>query len=435
MIGFIGASITISYNSSQSVTVFMTRSIHYWVTSVFFSTVTDLFLIHESLTSGLRTTNVEWRRTYEWIRSESESYVTTDGQSASLSWIKEPIWGLRSDFYYCQRVAGLLIWGALSDERTGLSFAIDAGSLQSSHSRIRVARDTRQYFIVSDSRLPFSSPPTARRATVEVFETASTWDSCLYGCLYSLRSPWKNVGCLFVSVETFVDIVDTDNAIFRNSVSTNPLLHSHVCQLRSNVVAANTYFLFGKTGGQLIFWLTRQFMSNYKSYPWKFSKFQRKSIISLLSTLLVIKFTLFKLPKRSTNSTIGSMRRDGEGWCYISPINCSTKSDRDAFDWGRPWKHSKVRNTAVWSCAWSLWVQRRAKQGSNLLLAFANTVILGFRFRQDIWPYEYLCSLSVCYIPHVIFMSSDGQQRERSCGLGFSSVVTFFSRCNQGLNF
>jgi hypothetical protein len=51
-----------------------------------------------------------------------ESYVTTDGQSANLSWNKTPIWDLRSDFYYCQTVVVLLMWGALSDERTGLSF-------------------------------------------------------------------------------------------------------------------------------------------------------------------------------------------------------------------------------------------------------------------------------------------------------------------------
>jgi hypothetical protein len=54
---------------------------------------------------------------------QSQSYVTTDGQSASLSWNKAPIWGLRPDLYYCMTVAGLLMWGALSDERTGLSFA------------------------------------------------------------------------------------------------------------------------------------------------------------------------------------------------------------------------------------------------------------------------------------------------------------------------
>jgi hypothetical protein len=53
-------------------------------------------------------------------QSESESYVTTDGQSATLSWNKTPIWGLRPDFYYCQTVAGLLTWGAVSDERMGL---------------------------------------------------------------------------------------------------------------------------------------------------------------------------------------------------------------------------------------------------------------------------------------------------------------------------
>jgi hypothetical protein len=49
------------------------------------------------------------------------------GQSANLSWNKAPIWGLRPDFYYCQTVAGLFMWGALSDERTGLPFTIAAG--------------------------------------------------------------------------------------------------------------------------------------------------------------------------------------------------------------------------------------------------------------------------------------------------------------------
>jgi hypothetical protein len=42
---------------------------------------------------------------------------------ASPSWRKAPIWGLRPDLYYCWTLAGLLTWGALSDERTGLSFA------------------------------------------------------------------------------------------------------------------------------------------------------------------------------------------------------------------------------------------------------------------------------------------------------------------------
>jgi hypothetical protein len=37
-------------------------------------------------------------------------------------------------------------------------------------SRVRVPWDLRPYFTVSDLRLPFSSPPTTRRVTVEVFD-------------------------------------------------------------------------------------------------------------------------------------------------------------------------------------------------------------------------------------------------------------------------
>jgi hypothetical protein len=40
------------------------------------------------------------------ISSQSQNYVTTDGLSASLSWNKAPIWGLRPDLYYCQTLAG-----------------------------------------------------------------------------------------------------------------------------------------------------------------------------------------------------------------------------------------------------------------------------------------------------------------------------------------
>jgi hypothetical protein len=51
----------------------------------------------------------------------SESYVTTDCQSASLFWNKAPIWGLRPDTYYSLTITVLFLWGALSDERTGVS--------------------------------------------------------------------------------------------------------------------------------------------------------------------------------------------------------------------------------------------------------------------------------------------------------------------------
>jgi hypothetical protein len=97
--------------------------------------------------------------------------------SVSLSWYKAPIWGLRPDFYYCRTVAGLLGWGALSGERTGLSFTIAAGPRQRSRSRVRVMWNSRPYFSVSDSRLFFPSPPTTRRATVGVVDPGSTQDS------------------------------------------------------------------------------------------------------------------------------------------------------------------------------------------------------------------------------------------------------------------
>jgi hypothetical protein len=64
--------------------------------------------------------------------------ITTDVQSASLSRNKAPVWGLRPGIYYCQTVAGLLMWGAISDERTGLSFTIAPGPCQRIHFRVRV---------------------------------------------------------------------------------------------------------------------------------------------------------------------------------------------------------------------------------------------------------------------------------------------------------
>jgi hypothetical protein len=116
----------------------------------------------------LSLTNLDWLEF--WV---PEFYITTNGQSASLSW---NIWGLRPDFYYCLTVAGLLIWGALSDGRTGLSFTVAAGPRQRSYFRVRVPWESWPYFTVSDSTLPFSSPPTTRRVTVEVFDPASTRD-------------------------------------------------------------------------------------------------------------------------------------------------------------------------------------------------------------------------------------------------------------------
>jgi hypothetical protein len=88
------------------------------------------------------------RTNFNQTLAESESYVTTDSQSTSLSWNKEPIWGLRPDSYYFQTVAYLLMWGALSDERTSTSFTIAAG-LASGVILRPESRGTRDHILLS----------------------------------------------------------------------------------------------------------------------------------------------------------------------------------------------------------------------------------------------------------------------------------------------
>jgi hypothetical protein len=50
-------------------------------------------------------------------------------------------------------------------------------------SAVILGSDSRPYFTVSDSRLSFSSPPTTRANTVEVFDPASTrdWSTTRFG--------------------------------------------------------------------------------------------------------------------------------------------------------------------------------------------------------------------------------------------------------------
>jgi hypothetical protein len=121
--------------------------------------------------------------------------------SRPVSWCQAPIWSPRPDFCYCQTVAGLLIWGTLADERTGLPFTIVAvlvsAFILSSESRGTL--DNILLFQIRDSPtwtamspylyppgtgwpsctprhcVPFSSTPTTLSTTVGVLEPASTW--------------------------------------------------------------------------------------------------------------------------------------------------------------------------------------------------------------------------------------------------------------------
>jgi hypothetical protein len=82
----------------------------------------------------------------------------------------EPHLGLMTRYLLLFDSYGFVFCGAPSS----LSFVYAAGSCQCSLSRVRVPWDLRPYFTVSDLRLAFSSPPTTRRVTVEVFDPTST---------------------------------------------------------------------------------------------------------------------------------------------------------------------------------------------------------------------------------------------------------------------
>jgi hypothetical protein len=97
--------------------------------------------------------------------------VTTDGQLANLSWNKTLIRSLRPDFYYCQTVAGLLLWGTFSDERLGLTFTTAAGPRQRSHSLVRVPWDC---YCELFSGLPHNLP--SRNVLTLQFIATETWN-------------------------------------------------------------------------------------------------------------------------------------------------------------------------------------------------------------------------------------------------------------------
>jgi hypothetical protein len=67
-------------------------------------------------------------------KSNSDSKLRYDRRSVGQSvLVSSRIWWPRPDLCYCRTVAGLLLWGAHSDGRTGLSFTITTEPRQLSH--------------------------------------------------------------------------------------------------------------------------------------------------------------------------------------------------------------------------------------------------------------------------------------------------------------
>jgi hypothetical protein len=155
-------------------------------------------------THSFRSLINHWKIYVGIITAISQSKLCYDRRSVGQSVLVSSMHlGPKARFYYCQTVAGLLMWGALSDERKGLSFTIASDPRQRSlfvydarwthdHVLLSQVRDSRNleghvpYLYPPGTGWPSNTPrhwvlflslPTIRRATVEVFGPASTRDN------------------------------------------------------------------------------------------------------------------------------------------------------------------------------------------------------------------------------------------------------------------
>jgi hypothetical protein len=136
------------------------------------------------------------------MKSEYESYVTIDGQSVRLSLNNAPICGLRPGFYYCQTVASLLMWDALSDERTCLSFTIAAGPRQSFSVPSHVGLATKFYCLRFETSL-FVAPYDLQGHGGGIRPRHRL--SCLRSSLYSLGSDSTENTVSIIIAEQYLD--------------------------------------------------------------------------------------------------------------------------------------------------------------------------------------------------------------------------------------
>jgi hypothetical protein len=172
--------------SSESVTLFTSccsiaasnggRRLFFWVPELSPASATSFLQQELATTEPQRLSN--WlTNTHQPSQLSLESYVTTDNQTARLSWKnKAPIWGHDQIFITVSQMR--VCWcGTLSLTRglvSRLQLLLDLASTVILGSESRRTRD--HYFGVSNW-VPFLSPPTTHRPTVEVFDHASTQEN------------------------------------------------------------------------------------------------------------------------------------------------------------------------------------------------------------------------------------------------------------------
>jgi hypothetical protein len=96
-------------------------------------------------------------------KAESKSKLYYDRRSVGQPiLVSSPILDPRPNFYYCQTVASMLMWGTLFNVRRGLSFTIAAVARRRSHPRVWIPLDSWSYFTAWDSKLTQPGGPGSR---------------------------------------------------------------------------------------------------------------------------------------------------------------------------------------------------------------------------------------------------------------------------------
>jgi hypothetical protein len=122
------------------------------------------------------------------------------------------------------------------------SFTLAADPRQRSHFRVRVPWDSWPYFTLSDSILPFPSP-TTRRATVEIFDPATTPHNISPG-----TDRTENVSSIIVC-SLFARETSTE-LFLSNSCSTVAWLHSCYLVVGLHVVIFSSFWPFEPDGSR-----------------------------------------------------------------------------------------------------------------------------------------------------------------------------------------